>query len=267
MSESRRVAKRAPYYSCGCRLNLVFSHSPFRVGKATEINEGNKRFRKLVADRAPAYADRNQQCCRQLAEEIIEIIHAKGGRFLKRVDEDAEAQCSSAMVPGYQQWGHHRGERWEVVEGPSVKAKVLQALRDAVSKQRGGQRKRMTAARLNNGMSTCTIPQMVRTGSPRDPLSQTPLSQVPEGLRDLLLAYELRGLDNGARIRMAEQRARTIAGGLPSPGETVVGALLAPSLIGKRASLENILAHHAQAQRLFDEQKRIQNHGLKRNGE
>lgn len=88
----------------------------FGRGRGIHIHEGNVRFRKLVATKSQLYKSHasDKAFRRSIAMEIIGMVQSKGGRFLKRIEND---DCEET--------------RWECVSTLSCLTKVKQALRDA----------------------------------------------------------------------------------------------------------------------------------------
>lgn len=79
-------------------------------GGATNTNEGNKRFRGIVADHQPKYLQARKKDKAAIARSIVRIVREKGGRFLKRNnstgvwndigDKQASSKTSQALREG-----------------------------------------------------------------------------------------------------------------------------------------------------------------------
>lgn len=86
-------------------------------GQAIQLNEGNVRFRKLVALRTVDYKSRRNPAHRRgIAMEVIGLVRARGGRFLKRTSLSSTSETV-----------------WEEIDNTVALTKVKQALRDAAA--------------------------------------------------------------------------------------------------------------------------------------
>jgi hypothetical protein len=94
-------------------------------GAASDRNEGNIRFRALVAQRRTEYLAATQKEAKaRIAQEIIDAVHEVGGRFVRKVDSVSEAE-SLGIPLGMQ--------AWLPIGEAAVLEKVKQALRDGRS--------------------------------------------------------------------------------------------------------------------------------------
>jgi len=85
-------------------------------GGGTNKHEGNREFRKIVADHQPAYlATERKKDKRIIAESIVNIVRSKGGRFLIRKSEK---------------------DPWEQVQDERAREKASQALREGQKMRR-----------------------------------------------------------------------------------------------------------------------------------
>ena len=91
-------------------------------GKATHIHTGNVRFRELVKERATVYRNNTDTAFRRsVAQDILDTVHANGGRFLKSIQVSTTSSSTS------------RNQQWQIVEQEKVMTKVKQCLRDTAS--------------------------------------------------------------------------------------------------------------------------------------
>ena len=97
----------------------------FGRGSGPNDHEGNIRFRQLVAERKDEYlATNHRQTKAKIAREIVDLILADHGRFLKKV-ENADAQ----------ELGIPKGlDAWIIVDDDTVMEKAKQALRQNTNK-------------------------------------------------------------------------------------------------------------------------------------
>lgn len=90
-------------------------------GGKTNSHEGNRRFRQLVLDHQAEYLNARKTDKSLIARRIVEIVHGRGGRFLRKAAAAAAAEAGSEEVCVY-------------VEVPDKKAveKTSQALREGL---------------------------------------------------------------------------------------------------------------------------------------
>lgn len=103
-------------------------------GKRTWLWVGNVNFRKLVATKASSYLTCHSLERNRLAREIMESIHATGGRFLRPI----LASNKKGEVLG----------AWEIVSEETAIAKVKQALRDTSDESRKSKSKKRPCGRV-----------------------------------------------------------------------------------------------------------------------
>lgn len=84
----------------------------FGRGGATNNHIGNKRFRALVSEHQPVYLAAKKRDKSSIARTIVKIIRERGGRFLKKVDDN--------------------GTKWEEVGDKKAGEKTSQALREGL---------------------------------------------------------------------------------------------------------------------------------------
>ena len=97
------------------------------VGRGPVPNdyEGNKRFRVLIRRHRKSYTSGGRLKKQQLGSDILNQIHAVGGRFLKQVDPalavDAYYEVSEnvALAKIKQALREHRNDSWWLDEGAS----------------------------------------------------------------------------------------------------------------------------------------------------
>lgn len=109
-------------------------------GAPSNVNEGNRRFRDLVSSRKEDYiATGKRQVKNQIAREIVHtIIHARRGRFVRKIESLVEAE----------EMGVPRGvTAWAIIPLDAAIQKTKQALRD----QDIESAKRCTAERVLSG--------------------------------------------------------------------------------------------------------------------
>jgi hypothetical protein len=96
-------------------------------GAASDRNEGNIRFRALVAQRRAEYhAATQKETKARIGQEIVAAVHEVGGRFVRKVDSVSEAE-SLGIPLGMQ--------AWLPIGEAAVLEKVKQALRDGRSRE------------------------------------------------------------------------------------------------------------------------------------
>jgi len=127
-------------------------------GKTAYENVGNRRFRVLIANRLPQYANAdNRHSRRMLIGATLEAVHATGGRFIRR--ENAT-------------------KRWFVVRTKMAREKVGHAFRDGLQLGRiadysppvSHQQSMLMASALTESMPTGK-PKGKQRGKRKDPPS------------------------------------------------------------------------------------------------
>ena len=84
--------------------------------------QGNIRFRKLIQNRMKAYRDAYRHISKDaIAQEVVDVIISRGGRFLRRVESVIEA--AELAVP-------QGAEAWKSVDRDAAICKCKQAFRD-----------------------------------------------------------------------------------------------------------------------------------------
>lgn len=100
------------------------------LGRGTPCaeNEGNVRFRKLVRSRKAEYTAAEKRMRKDaIAREVLDVIAARGGKFLRKVESKAEMMqlgiplCTGGVTPK---------EVWAIVDEDTQVQKVKQALRN-----------------------------------------------------------------------------------------------------------------------------------------
>ena len=92
----------------------------FGRGGATNNHEGNRNFRKLVADHQPIYLMARKRDKRDIAQRIVSLVRSVGGRFLKRDESNSNS------------------ENWIDVGDKRACEKTSQALREGLDIRRNG---------------------------------------------------------------------------------------------------------------------------------
>lgn len=87
---------------------------------------GNVQFRKLIQERKEQYTSTGKHAVKdEIAREILDTIEARGGRFVRKVDE---AERDVLQLPD------HVLHAWRIVDEQTRLSKVKQALREQVGK-------------------------------------------------------------------------------------------------------------------------------------
>jgi hypothetical protein len=97
------------------------------LGRGTPCaeNEGNVRFRRLVKDRKLEYIAADKRMRKDaIARDVISVIAARGGKFLRKLESTAELE-ELGVPPRYQ-----KKEVWAIVDEDTQVQKVKQALRN-----------------------------------------------------------------------------------------------------------------------------------------
>ena len=96
----------------------------FRLGRGRPIvrYQGNIRFRKLIQNRMKQYRDACRHVSKDLvAQDVVDVVLARGGRFLRRVESEMEA-TELCVPPGI--------DAWIQVDRDAAIGKCKQAFRD-----------------------------------------------------------------------------------------------------------------------------------------
>jgi hypothetical protein len=101
----------------------------FGRGSGPNDHEGNVRFRHYVAERKAQYMATNHRLTKtRIAREIVDLVHAANGRFLKKIEGKEQlaelglSECSDC---------------YEMVDDDTIMEKAKQALRQNAAKVRG----------------------------------------------------------------------------------------------------------------------------------
>ena len=91
---------------CNDAITLSLNENDVLMGRGSPSSEysGNLRFRQLVLDRRNEYLScTTRQEKNQIANEIIQEVHNRGGRFLRRITTMEEAERYK-VPPKAQAW-------------------------------------------------------------------------------------------------------------------------------------------------------------------
>lgn len=111
---------------------------------------GNVRFRKLIQERKEQYTSTGKHAVKdQIAREILDAIDARGGRFVRKVDD---SERDELLVPD--QVLH----AWRIVDEPTRLSKVKQALREQMGKEGSGATGQKTKSSRKRSSSEETQP-------------------------------------------------------------------------------------------------------------
>lgn len=105
-------------------------------------NEGNHRFRKIVAGRRAEYfALSRRQAKDRIARQIVTTVRSRGGRFLKKLDDNDQVRSL----------GVKKGDNvWIELDEDTVLTKVKQALRDKSTEDEEPRPRRRKRVRSGN---------------------------------------------------------------------------------------------------------------------
>jgi hypothetical protein len=119
-AQQQRIMPAPTFVTCVTENDVLLGR-----GTPCAENEGNVRFRRLVKDRKVEYIAADKRMRKDaIAREILEVIAARGGKFLRRLESIAELELLG-VPPGY-----HTKEVWAVVDEDTQVQKVKQALRN-----------------------------------------------------------------------------------------------------------------------------------------
>ena len=102
--------------------SIVIQATDIMCGRGGAANKHNAHFRGLVDQYKPGYLKAKKNEKREIAKGIVEHIHRQGGRFLKKMDENA---------PG--------GGYWVELDITRSIEKTLQALREGLEVRKGAE--------------------------------------------------------------------------------------------------------------------------------
>jgi len=104
----------------------------FGKGRAINGHVGNQYFRSIIDKHKVNYDDKQKNQKRGVADEIVNNITQRGGRFLVEVEDDAT--CSKSGIDGGESHVHPiiLAKNWVVVRKEKVMLKVLHRLREKI---------------------------------------------------------------------------------------------------------------------------------------